>query len=158
MLMLRKYIATISNFAIYHVLSIIFCSKIIQHKKMRSFVKLEAKECKYCIDNLEFILVCFLLHHASCWLRGAMNCVSYKLYWPLLCSMLNSSLLNRLVMGRFYRFLAKELESNINMFKKMYFEAQLLISFLGEGSPDPVSQCWTHSKKEFPRRPLVQRP
>lgn len=25
--------------------------------------------------------------------------------------------------------------------KKMYFEAQLLISFLGEGSPDPVSQC-----------------
>lgn len=29
----------------------------------------------------------------------------------------------------------------INMFKKNYFEAQLLISFLDEGSPDPVSQC-----------------
>lgn len=141
MLMLRKYIATISNFAIFHILSNIFCSKIIQPKKMWSFVKLEAKECKYCIDNLEFMLVCFLPHRASCWLREAMIFVLYKLYWPLLCSMLNSSILNRLVMGRFYRFLAKELESRINMFKKMYFEAQLLLSFLGEGSPDPVSQC-----------------
>lgn len=57
--------------------------------------------------------------------------------------MLNAQQFNTkpFVMGRFYRFLAKELESRINMFKKMYFEAQLLISFLGEGSPDPVSQC-----------------
>lgn len=42
--------------------------------------------------------------------------------------------------GSIYRFLAKDLESRINMLKKIYFEAQLLISFLGEGSPDPVSK------------------
>lgn len=79
-------------------------------------------------------------------IEGSNDFCFYKLYWPLLCSMINSSLLNRLVMGRFYRFLAKELESRINMFKKMYFEARLLISFLGEGSPDPVRQCWPIKK------------